>query len=476
MRPAVRICATAALAVMAVLSAARAQGAPEAPAAPATTAKPDPVGCEPPQDGRAGLLADDALDALLARLPQCQDRADWLAAVGHLLNRARRHGEAADVIERALLLDPGHKGARVDYAVALAGSGDTLAARALLADILAEPDVPAGLRAVLLHQRSTLEPLLVGGWHLSGWVGLRLGHDSNLFGAPDIDSLTLTLGGQLVELALDDSYLARPGSYRQVEAALALLYITPEGARWQAGLSLRDRSVPSAPEADGRYGEALFEYGAPLPGDSGLRGYAGVAAAALRSGLTDYTTRTLNLGLEPVWAAGCETRIGLEVQSRDYSSNPVLSGRYSGITYGRFCDTDSGKGRAPGQTLWSARLGRDRPVQSERPGGAQRQAAVRWATSQPHALLQPGVAGHWLLDTELAAQHDDNGYSPILDSGRSRTIKRLAARLEFRRPVLAWPGGYLEPAIGVDYVHQRSNIPLFGLTNWGPYATLRARW
>ena len=75
---------------------------------------------------------------------------------------------------------------------------------------------------------------------------------------------------------LDDSYLARSGSYRQVEAALALLYVTPEGARWQAGLSLRDRNVPSAPEADGRYGEALIEYGAVLPGESGLRGYAGV--------------------------------------------------------------------------------------------------------------------------------------------------------------------------------------------------------
>lgn len=492
MRPVLKLCAAAALAVLfaAAGAAAYAQaddgsvedepGAPHAAtpdaAPPGAESSAVASACAVPSRTGAARLSDAVLDALVAQLPQCQDRPNWLVAVGQRLNEARRYQEAADLVERALLLEPALKGARVDYAVALAGSGDLLAARALLGDILAEPDLPPGLRSVLLRQHGTLPLALAAGWRVDGSAGLRVGRDSNLLGAPNLESVTLTLGGQLVEVLLDESYRSRAGSYQQADAALAILRVLPGGGRWQIGMGLRERVSPSAPAADSRQAEGLLEVSEPLPGVAPWRGYAAVATAALRSGLTDYATRTLALGLEGAVSDACDARLGAEDQHRDYSSNPVLSGRYRGLTASIVCGGGASAGRLPGQTLASVRLGSDDPRDSARPGGRQKQTVLRLATHQPAARLWRRAPGFVLLDAEWSRQQDSTGYSQILESGHSRNIVRSAVRLEWRLPLAATEAGRFEPAIGLETMSQRSNIRLFGLRSSGPYLALRARW
>jgi hypothetical protein len=441
----------------------------------ADTDTADAVHCAPPATGRRGALDAATLDALLQRLPRCQHRPDWLAAMGHQLNLAQRYVEAADLIERALLLDPDLQGARVDYAVALAGTGDLIAARELLAQVLEATDLPPGLRVTLARQRSLLAQEPAEGWLWTGSVDLRMGYDTNLLGAPNLDSLTLTLGGQLVEVPLDESYRAIGGTYGQADAVLSALRSDADGY-WQVGLSLRARGSPATPDADSRQAEVVLEHGRTLPGSTGWRLHGLLAAAGLESGLSDYATRTVVFGVDPRWAPGCDSRVSVEAQWRRYADDPVLSGRYTGMAVSSICLTTLDYRAPAGQDLWSVRAGVDVPDSPDRPGGRQFQAQVRWATNQPLARWQPGWPGYLWFDLDLSLQHDAKGYSPIIESGRSRIIRRAGLRTEVRVPWRDWGGIVLEPAIGVDAVRQWSNIPLFGLDSVGPYAALRGRW
>ena len=84
---------------------------------------------------------DVAIEEQLTHLPECQRSAPYLAQLGQKLNALGRYSEALDHLERALLFDPNLPQAQLDYAIALAGTGDTLSARLLLDGILAQSDL-----------------------------------------------------------------------------------------------------------------------------------------------------------------------------------------------------------------------------------------------------------------------------------------------------------------------------------------------
>jgi tetratricopeptide (TPR) repeat protein len=183
----------------------------------------------PPDPSPAAQNA--SLEALLAEVAQCQTDAEFLAQLGFLLNAQGRYTEALDHLERALMLNPGLKGAQIDYAVALAGIGDYASALTLVQDLLADPALPSGLVPVLQRQIENLsvsmntvaatsdKPLRV-----RGTAGVQVGYATNPLGSPNLSSLILTFPGLPVELPLDGSYLARPGSYGRADASLSMRY------------------------------------------------------------------------------------------------------------------------------------------------------------------------------------------------------------------------------------------------------------
>jgi tetratricopeptide (TPR) repeat protein len=87
---------------------------------------------------------------------RCQTDAEFLAQLGFLLIAQGRYTDALDHLERALMLNPGLKGAQIDYAVALAGIGDYASALTLVQDLLADPALPSGLVPVLQRQIENL--------------------------------------------------------------------------------------------------------------------------------------------------------------------------------------------------------------------------------------------------------------------------------------------------------------------------------
>lgn len=421
--------------------------------------------CEPEPAAQAASNAAQLSGVLpqeLGKLPQCQQDSAWLGWAGWALNQLERYTEAAEYLERALMLDPDQPRAQLDYAVALAGSGDGLASLQLMQALLSHPQLPPPLRAAL--QREIVRwgsPVAPAGWRQHWYLVTRLGHDSNLLGAPDLASLTLTTQGQNVQLPLDASYARQPGNYARTD-----LGWSASRGPWQLAASLGGRAS-SRQGAGLSQAQATAEYQAPA-------WYLGANLAALNTSAgTRYRTTGLAGGLQ--WSSGrCSARTGLEWQQRNLSSSPILSSQYSGALLERSCEPSAPHAWPLGLQLWQASLrwGQDQPRNVDRAGGRQQQGQLRLV-----ALGQGWGPQHkWLLDGEAYLQADAAGYSPLLQNNAVRRIRRVVLRAEYSWP-LAQPGaGGWQLALGLEWQRQRANLELFQQRSQGAYLALRSQW
>lgn len=427
-----------------------------------------PAPCDSP------ALRAASADELLTHLQRCQNNAAYLARLGALFNAEQRYPEAAEHLERAILFNPDDVAPQMGYAIALAGSGDTLSALQLMGGLLARTDLAEPQRASLMAARARWAQAATASLQQTRLhAGLRMGYDNNLLGAPNLTSLTLTFPGEVVNLPLDGSNLPQPGAYLRADARLDHTRILPDGTRWDVNLGLLQRHSRSVPEAGSSQAEALVERSRLAPpqgtGSQTQAGhYINTTAALLdaRSG-----TRYRSLGAAAGWqwqtpapqGGTCQWRLGGEAQHRSLQSNPLLSGRYMGVAAQWGC---SGLADAP-QWRLALRAGHDAPTQAQRPGGAQAEYAVRGLYSMPI-----GPASAWLAEAELSHTRDATGYSPLLDNGARRRLHRVALRTEVQHTLQ--PG--LSLLAGAELVAQQANLPLFNMRSRGIYLGLRGSW
>ena len=418
-------------------------------------------------------------DAMRLALPRCQKNATYLARMGHLYLVEERYAEAADHLERALLFQPENAAAQLDYALALAGSGDLASALNLMLALQQRPDLPEPLRRSLrLATREwasssgaaaqTAQATRIG-------AGLRMGYDSNLLGAPQLRNITLTLPGESITLPVDGSSQPHPGGYARADMRLEHTRLLEGNRRWDLQAAILQRSSPRVNDANSTQAELQLEHARSPTSPGALGYYASGALAVLRTHAgTRYASQGLAAGLQ--WAAAgsggepagsaipstCAGRLGMEWQNRALQSNQVLSGRYSGISAHWGCSVPAGF-----QWQLAARAGRDQPRQASRPGGAQDQFSLR-----AYARGAVGGSGAWVVDTEASHSEDASGYSPLLDNGRRRRISRLSLRSEYQQQLA--PG--LVGLVGIESVAQRASLSLFSLRSQGVYLGLRAAW
>lgn len=429
----------------------------------------------------------------VAQISHCQQHAPWLAVLGRWHLFQGRYAEALEHLERALLLDPTQAPVQLDFAIALAGAGDTLSALGLVRQLQQEPNLPEALRQALQARVEqwqnpvtlSLGPLEQRQWRLQ--LGTRLGHDSNLLGAPNLQSITLQLFGLPVTLPLDDSYASQPGPYHRHD--LALSYQQRHADRiTHAQASLSQRNTPGL--LAGRLQQASVQIGTSLgaPADWGwasadTRLYLQGQLASLLSGQAatqrQHNTAALMAGLDtsfrpsfgnaqgstpnapaPEWL--CQQRHGLEWLRRATVASPVLDGVYAGLSSQWTCQDNRPTGDNA-QAQLALRLGSDQPRQPERPGGAQYQASMRLGWQQDAG------PGQLQIETELDISQDQRVYSDILAPDTKRRLQRHALRLQWQRPL----GQGLQLQLGAEWQRQRSNIALFSIHNWGPYIALR---
>lgn len=452
------------LTTAALLAAASASAATPPMAAPLATT---PAACEP------STQPPQSLDSLLAGLPRCEKSPNWLTALGERLLAQQRYAEAAEHLERALLLAPTHVPAAFAYSVALAGNGDLSSALQLLAQLATRPDVPPPLRQQLAQAQQRVIGLAgtndetdnaAPRWQHRQSAGLRLGHDTNLMGTPRLSTLTLTLPGGDVSLPVEPSSLPRSGSYQRADVRTEHTHTALNGRRTELSAALLRRTSSAAPIANTTQAELALD---TQPGPDTTRSPPLWATASVASLQTQGGLDYRNLGLGTGWAWSqptCGQRLGVEWQQRQLLNNPVLSGRYSGTTASWGC--------APAQTGWqpthwqlSARLGTDHPTDPSRPGGPQQQlglsATLRWT--------------HWLAAIDTQRNRDTTGYSPILLNNTVRKTNTLTLRVEYHTPLTLWSLP-LHALVGLEAHQQRANLEFFKLNSSGAYLSLRTRW
>lgn len=386
---------------------------------------------------------------------QCERDPGFLAGWGAVLNALGRPREAADVLERALLLQPEHMAARFDYAEALAGMGDVAAARALTDDLLARQDLPGTLRPRLLTQRDR--------WQQTGWLTrrsltFRAGYDSNLTSASSSDTLTLTLPTGNVNLMIDPRYRPKAGMTLLGELHGEASRRLAAGRGLYLFADMRQRETVPALGADSTQLDASALLTAPLA--------QGELQTSVNASTLDYGGNALFRSVRGVMAygrpvAGCQPRAEAEVEWRHYPAVPLLDGVFTGVAGGWVCSS------ADTLTRFTAmvRLGVD-TAESARPGGNQRRADMRLTYTQPLG------DGQLEADAYLSRQHDQSGYSPLLDNNAARQITRLSLRAEYLYPLA--PHWLLLTRAELN--HQHAAQPLFSVKGQAVTVGIRYHW
>jgi hypothetical protein len=417
------------------------------------------------------LVEKQLLPSLQAQLPVCQNNVPWLMWAGQTLMQYKQYVLASDYIERALMLEPNNKGAKLEYALALAGSEQPDAALSLVLSLRAEPDMPEHLKRSiggLLTKLNAQQNIARNGNDGSVsnpfapqhkfYVSVKAGRDSNLLGAPNLSELSLNFSGLAFNLPLDSSYLSQPGHYTRADAGWSRTQQTANGMLLQTWAQARRRS--SAVSAD--VTQEQVSVGSELKSASF---FANLQGSGLQSGGgARYNTQTVAAGYQKgfgVNAIGansewvCEFKLGPEWQNRNLSSNSVLSGRYSGLAMQNMCQ--KGKDQV---LMLAASNGQDRNMDPNRAGGLQKETSAR-------ALLKWGPV---LLEVEAEYKRDTSIYSLLL-SENPRKIARLGGRIEWQKSL-----GEYAVQTGLQWSQQRSNLLLFQQKNSGPYLGLSRQW
>lgn len=396
-----------------------------------------------------------ALQGLDRHMAACMQQPRWHARRGGLLLRLGRVLEAAESLERALLLAPDFQAARLDYADALAQLGDLDSARQLAQTLLAAPDIPPAAQGYLrrrLHDWAQTDTA----WQFRQQFGAHLGWESNLNGGPIADSIGLTLPDGVVDLPLEADGRPRRGfamaydwSGVGVHSLDARLHAVVRGQ-----LRIRDAGGSNADYLIAQV-DAGLGWRRPESGEGSLQ--AGVREQRFGDQRILSETRA---DVRYQWAgAPCRPRVALDHAWRSYPAAPELDGRQPGLALGLGCT------RGPWGFDLEARRAVDWPRAGDRPGGRQHLSELsfgaQWRSPPYRTVLE---YTHGQVD-------DRRGYSPLLQYDARRNITRDAARIEWVREVR--PG--LEWVMSLDYFRQRSNLALFELDNLGLYFGARFR-
>lgn len=403
--------------------------------------------CLQPGTVAAGSIEQSTLNA-------CLKDGAYFAAIGARLNRERRYAEAADALERSLMLTPDNLDAAIEYAIALSGIGDIRSSLALLGDLLANPLLPGDLRTTLEAERRIAAS---GEWTQRALVGVRFGRDSNLLGAPNLSSLALTTSAGVLQLPLTEAYRARSSGFSRFDLEAEARREAPDGEQLNFYASMHRRHSPGLSLADYQQYAAVAEYS---DHKAAAGPYANLAASQFRSfnGVL-YKVAAFAVGAGAPVAGHCVGRLGGSVETRGYPVNTLLDSRYAGVTAAVSC---------PRPLAWTAnfRIGRESAREDARPGGDQAQAEVRLSA------LYPVGSGVLVGDGQSGYYRDARGYSPLLENGKVRALRRQTAVVEYRYPI----GTHGHIALGGEWVDQQASLDLFRFRSRGAYLATRLAW
>ena len=379
-------------------------------------------------------------------LTQCLDSTEYFALIGAAWLNGGLLAEAAEALERALLLDPDNGAAQIDYAEALYLQGQLFSALELNEQILARPDLPANLRPALERRQ---EQWRAASRDTSFRGDFLLGYDSNLNGAPDPGQITLTIAGENVLLALDEAFEAISGPYANLGLAARHRRLAP-GHQHNFAVEVQgrvsdDRSTDLL-QLDGRYNFIRPRRAQSLQLDSGVRSLAFGGSALFTA-----ADAQLRYSISPLFS--CSPFFDASAQYQFFHSQNWLNAFDTRLGGGFACPLGD-ETASFGNIAIEAALLDSRKIKADRPGGNRGgwQLAANWQYPLPRGLFR-AVVNHARLE-------DSDSYSPLLDGGAPRWVDRSYLLLQYRRGMSfnGMPGDLL---INFYHQHQDSNIGLF---------------
>jgi hypothetical protein len=409
----------------------------------------------------------------LLEINRCQQDVPYLAAAAQWLNEQQQYEEGLLYAERALLLDPAHVPAWIEFALSQTALG---APEAGLNALLQAKDQATVQLATTLDGRTEGPNHAVQIARLTRWVAeidhlLRsqsqpvsdeptralnafVGYDSNFYGGPSSSQLELTLPTGPVLLAV-------PAGLEPQKGPFTGLQITQSGAiqdspLWRYNLQAQAKTLFN------RLSERAVSFqGNAERFDRVTRGQfasAGVAASYLGSKLVISQVQGA-VGHETVAPWDCQLRLGAEAQLRHYPQSAGLDGNYLGLLQEGVC---------PNGWNWQARLGQDRPKKpAERAGGIQYQFGLQLGKG-----FQLDNQKALKTQLNLWRQTDQMGYSALLSNNAPRRINRGTLRLEYQWNLKKPSVHYL----AFEQTLQRSNLTLFKSENTVIKYGIRGLW
>lgn len=420
----------------------------------------DDAGVAACPDGRDGVIGGDLVvyeAQLAARVATCAHDASFLAWHGALLNRLGRFQAAADQLERALLLDPRLMGARIDYAEALAATGQAEAARQLLQEVLHQPGIPPAIAGAIARSLGQVQDT-GRGWQRTGSFTLRAGYDSNLNRATHATSLALTLPGGEVVLPLDEKSRAHSGASHLVEMQGQAVRRLDNGQHLHLYGELRQRISPGVSGMDTIQADFAALWRQPYGATRNERSLVLAAGNLTYGGHEVY--RYLRLSLARDWGKIqiCQPYVGVDAEQRGYPGNPLLDHRFLQLQSTWVCGNSH-----PFNLQFG--LGREQ-ADGARPGGN------AWRLGARITALRPLGAGQVEGELRYGLRNDDDAYSPLLGGGAVLRVHSLGGRVEYRQNLTpAW-----QALVSLDAGAQYANLALFDLRNIAVHAGVRLRW
>ena len=372
-------------------------------------------------------------------LAQLQDPGTALAAEAAEADQAfaqaleklesEQWGQAELYLERSLMHNADHAGARLQLALLLARRGQLDAAKALIESLMDDPRTPPvhrSRRELLLASATPLAAVPVQARPPAQTrAEITVGYTLNPYARAALDELTLTLaqGSITLPIARND----QPAG----TASLSLRHVVHD----QWGLELNQQQWGGT---EGRNARSLLVFGAATLAGQSVQW----SALALRS--PDDTTRQA---------------VGLSVPRQAWRFTAGLFSEPALQRHGYSLRIDRAWAASP--TLQSVTY-----------------AELERATSGASSLVRTGilaewaVAPSWLVSAQATLHRDLQGYSPLLTSNAPRTM--LAAYLALERH---WEPAPRWRVVARAHAAQRwSNLALFEYRDAGVQLSLQRLW
>lgn len=387
----------------------------------------------------------DAIQILDAQSIAYQDDAEYFNLVGVLQLKQKDYVAAANMFERAVLIDHDNAGAWMDLAIATFESGNVISAQSYFEYIETKFQPPAAIRKLIDAYKKRIE---LKSYSPKPWQALaefQVGHDSNANSGLQSSAIPITFGGETVNLPLDLSLKARADQF--IQAAVSGNYrYAGENYLIEVGAGAKNRTYQQ---------EKAFS-STELSANAGWQFWTsqGIIATGLYIDHSQLSGQSLlnNLRLNAAWDRQwktCRYGLGSELELRRYLALQPLNAnivwmQLAGACQAELIDRDI-------QVSMITRFGIDDATGIRAGGNSQRK---EW-------MLQLSVPISNKINSQISVNFsstlDAKGYSDLLENNARRNLTRKSYGWQFS--ALVYPNVNVLFKIEKNLI--QSNLSLF---------------